>query len=210
MIGAISQATKQIPLSTGVTCPIMRIHPAIIAQAAATAAAMMPGRFSLGIGSGENLNEHILGDHWPPTPTRLEMMKEAVEIIRELWTGKEITHYGKYFTVENTRIYTLPESFRGTADGQTGVDKYTQENLETGTMPNRRMGILYQEGLDSGNIPKSQIQGSDNQMHGAVSVWDRAAFSIGISENSNPTVASTEIFRSAYRSADWIAQRSLE
>ncbi len=109
VIGAISQATKQIPLSTGVTCPIMRIHSAIIAQAAATAAAMMPGRFSLGIGSGENLNEHILGDHWPPTPTRLEMMKEAVEIIRELWTGKEITHYGKYFTVENTRIYTLPE-----------------------------------------------------------------------------------------------------
>jgi G6PDH family F420-dependent oxidoreductase len=108
VIGAISHATDHIHLATGVTCPIMRIHPAIIAQAAATAADMMPGRFSLGIGSGENLNEHIFGDHWPPTPTRLEMMEEAVAIIRELWTGKEITHYGKYFTVENARIYTLP------------------------------------------------------------------------------------------------------
>ncbi|MDX9850127.1 MAG: TIGR03557 family F420-dependent LLM class oxidoreductase [Anaerolineaceae bacterium] len=109
VIGAISHATELMHLATGVTCPIMRIHPAIIAQAAATAADMMPGRFSLGIGSGENLNEHILGDHWPPTPTRLEMMEEAVAIIRKLWTGDEITHYGKYYTVENARIYTLPE-----------------------------------------------------------------------------------------------------
>jgi hypothetical protein len=106
------------------------------------------------------------------------------------------------------RIYTLPESFLGTADGQTGVDKYTQENTQTGTMPNRRMGILYREGLDSGYIPASQIQGSQNQMHGAVSVWNRGSFNIGISENSNQQVATNEIFRSAYRSADWIAQRA--
>ena len=108
------------------------------------------------------------------------------------------------------RIYTLPESFKGTADGQTGVDKYTQENLETGTMPNRRMGILYKPGLDSGYIPASQIQGTTNQMHGAVSVWNRGAFSIGISENSNQQVATNEIFRSAFRAADWIALRSLD
>jgi G6PDH family F420-dependent oxidoreductase len=109
VIGAIAHTTNRLRLGTGVTCPIMRIHPAIIAQAAATSAAMMPGRFFLGVGSGENLNEHILGDPWPPTPVRLEMLEEAVEIIRELWKGEEISHYGVYFFVENARIYTLPE-----------------------------------------------------------------------------------------------------
>ena len=108
VIGAISQVTKRIRLGTGVTCPIMRIHPAIIAQAAATVAAMMPGRFFLGVGSGENLNEHILGDHWPTTPIRLEMLEEAIEVIRLLWQGEEVSHYGKYYTVENARLYTLP------------------------------------------------------------------------------------------------------
>jgi G6PDH family F420-dependent oxidoreductase len=87
----------------------MRIHPAIIAQAAATAADMMPGRFFLGIGSGENLNEHILGDKWPPPPIRLEMLEEAVEIIRLLWGGDEESFYGNYYTVEDARLYTLPK-----------------------------------------------------------------------------------------------------
>lgn len=109
VIGAIANATKRLRLGTGVTCPMMRIHPAIIAQAAATSAAMMPGRFFLGVGSGENLNEHILGDHWPPAATRLEMLEEAVQVIRTLWEGKEVSHYGKYYVVENARIYTLPE-----------------------------------------------------------------------------------------------------
>jgi coenzyme F420-dependent glucose-6-phosphate dehydrogenase len=108
VIGAIAHATKRMRLGTGVTCPMMRIHPAIIAQAAATSAAMMPGRFFLGVGSGENLNEHILGDHWPPAPTRLEMLEEAIQVIRALWQGEEISHYGIYYVVENARIYTLP------------------------------------------------------------------------------------------------------
>lgn len=109
VIGAIAHTTRNIRLGTGVTCPIMRIHPAIIAQAAATSAAMMPGRFFLGLGTGENLNEHILGDPWPPAPMRIEMLAEAVKIIRTLWEGEETTYYGDYFTVENARIYTLPE-----------------------------------------------------------------------------------------------------
>lgn len=109
VIGAIAQATRRLRLGTGVTCPAMRIHPAIIAQAAATAAAMMPGRFFLGVGSGENLNEHILGDHWPPAPIRLEMLEEAVEVMRLLWEGEEVSHYGTYYIVENARVYTLPE-----------------------------------------------------------------------------------------------------
>jgi G6PDH family F420-dependent oxidoreductase len=109
VIGAIAHTTERIRLGTGVTCPIMRIHPAIIAQAAATVATMMPGRFFLGVGSGENLNEHILGDHWPPALTRLAMLEESVQIIRELFTGEEYTYYGEYYVVENARIYTLPE-----------------------------------------------------------------------------------------------------
>lgn len=109
VLGGLAQATERLRLITGVTCPTMRIHPAIIAQAAATITAMMPGRFVLGIGSGENLNEHILGDHWPPAPIRLEMLAEAVVLMRELWKGEMTDHYGDYFTVENARIYTLPE-----------------------------------------------------------------------------------------------------
>jgi coenzyme F420-dependent glucose-6-phosphate dehydrogenase len=108
-IGGISSVTKRLPIVTGVTCPTFRIHPAIIAQAAATAACMLPGRFTLGVGSGENLNEHILGDRWPPTPVRIEMLVEAVHIIQMLWQGETQDYEGYFYTLENARIYTLPE-----------------------------------------------------------------------------------------------------
>jgi coenzyme F420-dependent glucose-6-phosphate dehydrogenase len=109
VIGAIAQATQRLVLGTGVTCPTIRIHPAIIAQAAATSAAMMPGRFFLGVGTGEKLNEHILGDRWPAHDMRQEMLEEAIELIRLLWQGDTLTYRGVYYTVENARIYTLPE-----------------------------------------------------------------------------------------------------
>ena len=109
VIGGIAEATGSLRLGTGVTCPTMRIHPAIIAQAAATAAAMMPGRFFLGVGTGENLNEHVLGDRWPSAAERLEMLDEAIEIIRMLWQGGLHSHQGVYFKVDRARIYTLPE-----------------------------------------------------------------------------------------------------
>lgn len=109
VIGAISQRTEKLVLGTGVTCPTMRIHPAIIAQAAATAATLMPGRFFLGVGSGEALNEHILGDRWPPADVRLAMLEEAIEVLRLLWQGGEQSHYGEFFTVENARVYDLPD-----------------------------------------------------------------------------------------------------
>lgn len=110
VIGAIAHATTTLELGTGVTCPTVRIHPAIIAQAAATAASLMPGRFFLGVGTGENLNEHILGDRWPDWDVRSDMLVEAVEVIRDLWRGEVTSHDGRYYTVENARIYTLPES----------------------------------------------------------------------------------------------------
>ncbi len=109
VIGGIAHATDRLRLGTGVTCPTIRIHPAIIAQAAATAGAMMPGRFFLGVGSGENLNEHILGDAWPEADVRQEMLAEAVEVIRLLWQGGMQSHRGRHYTVQNARIYTLPE-----------------------------------------------------------------------------------------------------
>jgi G6PDH family F420-dependent oxidoreductase len=108
-LGAISQAARGMHLGTGVTCPTIRIHPAIIAQAAATAAVLCEGRFFLGVGSGENLNEHVLGDYWPEAPTRLEMLDEAVTVLRQLWQGGEQSHDGTYYTVRNARIYDLPD-----------------------------------------------------------------------------------------------------
>ena len=109
MIGGIAQATERLRLGTGVTCPTIRIHPAIVAQAAATSAAMMPGRFFLGVGSGENLNEHILGDKWPVPDERLEMLAEAIDVIRTLWEGGYQTFRGDYYEVEQARLYTLPD-----------------------------------------------------------------------------------------------------
>src|ERR687883_385692 len=108
VVGGLSQATS-LPVTTGVTCPTMRIHPAIIAQAAATSAAMMPGRFFLGVGTGENLNEHIFGDPWPMPDERLEMLEEAIEVMRLLWQGGYQTHRGEHYTVERARLYTLPD-----------------------------------------------------------------------------------------------------
>lgn len=110
VLGALSQATERLQVGTGVTCPTIRIHPAIIAQAAATAAALMPGRFFFGVGTGENLNEHVLGDHWPAAAVRIEMLAEALGVIRMLWDGKQHSHRGTYYTVENARLYTLPEN----------------------------------------------------------------------------------------------------
>ena len=109
VLGAIAERTERLRLITGVTCPTFRIHPAIVAQAAATAAALLPGRFSLGLGSGENLNEHILGDRWPGVAERQERLEEAIEVIRLLWDGKLCSHRGRHYKVENARLYTLPE-----------------------------------------------------------------------------------------------------
>jgi G6PDH family F420-dependent oxidoreductase len=109
VIGGIATTTRH-KITTGVTCPTFRLHPAIIAQAAATSQVMAEGRFVLGVGSGEALNEHILGQRWPAVSTRLEMLEEAIEIIRRLWSGKMVTHHGRFYTVENARLYSVPDS----------------------------------------------------------------------------------------------------
>jgi G6PDH family F420-dependent oxidoreductase len=109
VIGAIAARTD-LEIMTGVTCPTVRIHPAIIAQAAATSQLLCEGRFRLGLGTGEKLNEHILGDPWPSAEVRLEMLEEAIEVIRGLWDGDVYSHRGPHFTVETARIYSLPEA----------------------------------------------------------------------------------------------------
>jgi G6PDH family F420-dependent oxidoreductase len=109
VIGAIA-ATTDLTVTTGVTCPTIRIHPAVLAQATATVSNLLPGgRFRFGVGSGEALNEHILGARWPPADVRLEMLAEAIEVMRKLWAGDQVTHRGEHYTVENARIYTRPD-----------------------------------------------------------------------------------------------------
>jgi G6PDH family F420-dependent oxidoreductase len=110
VLGGIAHATERLRVGTGVTCPIMRIHPAVLAQAAATTQCMFEGRFWFGVGTGEALNEHIVARKWPETDVRLAMLEEAVGIIRALWRGDTLSHYGTHFSVENARIYTLPDA----------------------------------------------------------------------------------------------------
>ncbi len=109
VIGGIACATERLRLGTGVTCPTIRMHPAVVAQAAATAATMLEGRFFLGLGTGEQLNEHVVGRRWPPAAVRRDMLAEAIEVMRLLWSGELVSHHGAHFTVENARLYTLPE-----------------------------------------------------------------------------------------------------
>ncbi|MGW2628820.1 LLM class F420-dependent oxidoreductase [Streptomyces chattanoogensis] len=109
LLGAAAQATTRIPLMSYVTCPTTRYHPAVIAQKAATMQLLSEGRFRLGLGSGENLNEHVVGQGWPTTPVRLDKLAEAIEIIRALFGGGAFTHHGAHFNVVNARLWDVPE-----------------------------------------------------------------------------------------------------
>ncbi len=122
LLGAIARETDDLRVGSGVTCPLIRIHPAIIAQAAATTADMFNGRFFLGLGTGERLNEHVLGDRWPPHHVRLQMLEEAIGLMEDLWEGEMTSHDGEHYTVENAQLFTLPESMPETiiaAGGET-------------------------------------------------------------------------------------------
>jgi G6PDH family F420-dependent oxidoreductase len=109
VIGAIAAATREVHVTTAVTCPTVRIHPAIVAQAAATSSILLDGRFTLGVGTGEALNEHVLGDPWPGIEQRLSMLEESVEIMRALWAGGNVSHDGQHYVVDRARLYSLPE-----------------------------------------------------------------------------------------------------
>jgi G6PDH family F420-dependent oxidoreductase len=153
VVGAIA-ATTELTVTTAVTCPLIRIHPAVIAQATATSANLLPGRFRFGVGTGEALNEHILGDRWPAVDVRLDMLTEAIEVIRSLWTGKTITHRGEHYTVEHARIYTTPDDTISVL-----VSAFGPEALEVAarigdgwmtTHPDAEMAERYQESGGTG------------------------------------------------------------
>jgi G6PDH family F420-dependent oxidoreductase len=114
-LGGIARATSTLRVGTGVTCPTIRQHPGLVAQAAATVGCMMPGRFFLGVGTGENLNEHVFGAQWPAPDTRLEMLEEAVEVMRLLWQGGEQTHRGTHYTIDHAQVFDIPDG---------GIDVY--------------------------------------------------------------------------------------
>ena len=110
MLGAIAERTERVDIVTAVTCPTIRYHPAIIAQAAATVALMSEGRFGLGVGAGELLNEHVVGDAWPGPDIRHDMLSEAIEVMRLLWRGGRQRHHGDYYDVQDAQLFTLPDT----------------------------------------------------------------------------------------------------
>lgn len=202
MIGAISQVCA-LPVTTAVTCPTVRIHPAVIAQAAATSAVLLgEKRFRLGIGTGEALNEHILGDAWPPAPVRLEMLEEAVEVIRALWTGEDVTHHGAYYTVENARLHTRPETppeilMSGLAPGSTDLAARIADGYIS-TMPDAdlldrfrragRDGATAQVGFKVAWAPSQ-----DEAVHLAHTIWPTA----GLPGELSQVLPTTEHFEQA-------------
>jgi G6PDH family F420-dependent oxidoreductase len=109
VLGAVAHATERVELFTYVTCPTMRYHPAVVAQKAATVQILADGRFTLGLGSGENLNEHVVGKRWPTVARRHDMLREAIQIIRELFTGEIVDWKGEYFEVDSARIWDIPD-----------------------------------------------------------------------------------------------------
>ena len=110
VLGGLAVKTEEIPVMTAVTCPTIRMHPAIVAQAAATTASLLPDRFTLGLGTGENLNEHVTGTPWPESGERLDMLEEAIDLIRRLWTGDLVTERTPHYTIDRARLYTIPET----------------------------------------------------------------------------------------------------
>ena len=127
VLGAVAQATERVELMTYVTCPIQRYHPAVVAPKAATLQVLSDGRFILGLGSGENLNEHVTGEGWPPVDQRQEMLVEAATIIRELHSGELTTWEGDYFRVDSARIWDAPDGGVPLAiavSGQKSIEKF--------------------------------------------------------------------------------------
>ena len=185
ILGAIAERTTTLRIGTGVTCPTIRMHPTIVAHAAATAAALLRGRFFLGVGTGENLNEHVLGDRWPAAHERREMLEEAVDVMRQLWTGELVKHRGQHYVVDNARLYTLPDGRIDVAVAA-GSDETAKLAGQIGdaliaTGPDRDLVEAY---LDRGGDQKSARYGQvtvcvaateEDAVHTAHALWPNAA-----------------------------------
>jgi len=184
VLGGIAARTERLRVGTGVTCPTIRIHPAIVAQAAATAAAMLPGRFFLGVGTGENLNEHVLGDRWPPADLRREMLEEAVDLMRELWRGDLTTRRGRHYTVEGARLYTLPDEpieVMVAAGGKKSAELAGRigDGL-VGTAPERELLVAFDDAGGTGKPRYGQLtvcwaESEQQARRTAFEIWPNAA-----------------------------------
>jgi len=127
LLGAVAQATERVELMTYVTCPTMRYHPAVVAQSSATLQILAEGRFILGLGSGERLNEHTIGEGWPGADVRQDMLAEAIEVIRKLHEGDLVTHRGEFFDVDTARVWDLPEHgvpIATAVSGEAGIERF--------------------------------------------------------------------------------------
>lgn len=178
VLGAVAKATMRVRVGTAVTCPIMRIHPAIIAQAAATTAMMFEGRFWLGLGAGEQLNEHVTGEGWPQPAVRHEMLEEAIQIIRELWTGEELNYFGEYFTVDEAKLFTVPEQppeIYLAASGPVAAERAAQQDGFIATAPSRELVEAFEsaggEGPKLGQLTVCYDQTEERAKETAHRVW---------------------------------------
>jgi G6PDH family F420-dependent oxidoreductase len=161
VLGAAAQATERIGLMTYVTCPIKRYHPAVVAQKAATMALLSDGRFTLGLGAGENLNEHVTGGGWPPVNTRHAMLAEAIDIITELWAGGYVNYDGRYFQVDSAKVWDLPETPTPLALAVSGRNSCTLAGAKADAMigvePESRLIDLYDAAGGRGKPKIGQI-----------------------------------------------------
>lgn len=157
LLGAVAQATEQVELFTYVTCPTMRYHPAVVAQKAATLQILADGRFTLGVGSGENLNEHVVGGRWPTVSRRQQMLKEAIQIIRELFTGDLVDWKGDYFEVDSARIWDVPQTpvaIATAVSGQRSVDMFaTLSDHLIAVEPNKELVDAWHDARRATGLP---------------------------------------------------------
>jgi G6PDH family F420-dependent oxidoreductase len=161
VLGAAAQATDQIDLMTYVTCPIKRYHPAVVAQKAATVALLSDNRFTLGLGAGENLNEHVTGGAWPPVNVRHQRLAEAVDIIRGLWKGGYLNYEGKHFQVDSAKVWDLPDQPIPLGIAVSGADSCelagNRADVMIATEPERRLIDLFEAAGGSGKPKVGQI-----------------------------------------------------
>ncbi len=162
VLGAAAQATERIPLMTYVTCPILRYHPAVVAQKAATIQILSEGRFRLGLGAGESLNEHVVGQRWPAVGERHQMLVEAIDIIRALFDGEPSVNYrGRHFSVDSARLWDLPENRVPVGVAVSGPDSCRlaggRADLMIATEPKRELGHMYDEAGGAGKPRVGQI-----------------------------------------------------
>jgi G6PDH family F420-dependent oxidoreductase len=161
ILGAAAQATERIPLMTFVTCPTMRYHPAVVAQKAATMQILSGGRFRLGLGAGENLNEHVVGKRWPMAGVRHAMLAEAVEVISRLFDGGDVNYRGKHFDVEQARLWDLPETRVPIGVAVSGEESTRlageKADLMIATEPKRELGEMFDAAGGAGKPRVGQI-----------------------------------------------------